>query len=631
MPNDLGRLLSLQKLLFLDNLLQDDFKFISSLTNCSDLQVIVVSNNLLSGPLPDCIGNLSTNMTYMVMDNNRIHGKLPSGIGNLRNLGMLTISMNELTGPIPTSIGNLPSLIQLHLHANNLTGVLPSSLGNLSLLNSLFLHQNKILGSIPPSLGQILGLLELDLSRNKLNGSIPREITSISSISVLLSLAHNALTGTLPLEIGALKNLAELDVSNNRLSGSLPNSLGNALVLQRLYLDRNSFVGEIPQGWSALKGLQELDLSNNNLSGKIPSYLGELRLEKLNLSSNRPNGEVPKQGVFLNASAVSLVGNSNLCGGIIDLKLPPCPSPNAKKLWHGIQGNSWSIRDDSGCEGAQSSKKRRLEKFHVRMQSITINKASLLKILSACSSVDFQGNDFKAPIYEFMANGNLDEWLHQDEVEEDGQQQETKILTLIQRLNIAMDIALALEYLHCGNELPIVHGGLKPSNVLLDDELKAQIGDFGLAKVVSAVTSGRQSKSVAASNSNAVHGTIGYVAPEYGMASAVSTTGDMYSYGILVIEMFTRKKPTDATFKDDLSLHAFVQSALPDQAMEIVDPHILCDHDITSGIKDCIVSILSIGVACSAEEPRNRMLTGELVSELRKLHEFYAKEVLNQE
>ncbi|KAA8538642.1 hypothetical protein F0562_028164 [Nyssa sinensis] len=80
------------------------------------------------------------------------------------------------------------------------------------------------------------------------------------------------------------------------------------------------------------------------------------------------------------------------------------------------------------------------------------------------------------------------------------------------------------------------------------------------------------------SDSVAVKGTIGYVAPEYGMGDMVSTQGDVYSFGILLLEMFTSKKPTDDAFKDDLSLHNYVKSYMADNVMEIVDPYILLKH-----------------------------------------------------
>ncbi|KAA8538650.1 hypothetical protein F0562_028258 [Nyssa sinensis] len=114
------------------------------------------------------------------------------------------------------------------------------------------------------------------------------------------------------------------------------------------------------------------------------------------------------------------------------------------------------------------------------------------------------------------------------------------------------------------------------------------------------------------SDSVAVKGTIGYVAPEYGMGDMVSTQGDVYSFGILLLEMFTSKKPTDDAFKDDLSLHNYVKSCMADNVMEIVDPYILLKHGTTSEIKDCMISILRIGVACSVELPRDRMEMREM-------------------
>lgn len=138
-----------------------------------------------------------------------------------------------------------------------------------------------------------------------------------------------------------------------------------------------------------------------------------------------------------------------------------------------------------------------------------IRHRNLVKILTACSSVDFQGNDFKALVYEFMPNGSLESWLHPvsrvDDVNND-----LRILSLLQRLNIAIDVASAVDYLHHHFHNPIVHCDLKPSNVLLHNDLNAHVGDFGLARFIpeaSIRSHLNQSSSVG------LKGTVGYAAP----------------------------------------------------------------------------------------------------------------------
>ncbi|THG05143.1 hypothetical protein TEA_012949 [Camellia sinensis var. sinensis] len=101
------------------------------------------------------------------------------------------------------------------------------------------------------------------------------------------------------------------------------------------------------------------------------------------------------------------------------------------------------------------------------------------------------------------------------------------------------------------------------------------------------------------------------------MGNRASTIADVYSYGILLLEMFTGKRPTDNVFKDDLTLHILVESALPDQVPEIVDPRILSEHEPRSWLKDNLVSVLRIGVACSMESPRDRMQIQDVVNVLR--------------
>ncbi|KAG6388821.1 hypothetical protein SASPL_150257 [Salvia splendens] len=238
-----------------------------------------------------------------------------------------------------------------------------------------------------------------------------------------------------------------------------------------------------------------------------------------------------------------------------------------------------------------------------------IRHRNLLKIVSVCDGTDFQGNDFKALVYEFVANGSLENWLHSAK-----EGMEALPLSAIQRLNIAIDIASAVEYLHCGIESIVIHGDLKPSNILLDQGMVAKVGDFGLAKIVSKCL-----PSTDGSNSSAIKGTVGYIAPEYGMSYVSSTQGDVYSYTVLVLEMFTNRRPTSDAFDGCLNLQDFVSTGLTNRVMEVVDPFLHQELNVDEKYWDCVVSILSIGVRCSKQLPRDRMSIAEVVNDLKKI------------
>ncbi|GJX90855.1 kinase-like domain-containing protein [Tanacetum coccineum] len=165
-----------------------------------------------------------------------------------------------------------------------------------------------------------------------------------------------------------------------------------------------------------------------------------------------------------------------------------------------------------------------------------IRHRNMLKIITSCSSVDFQGNDFKALVYEFMLNGSVHDWLHSSA--------NTSKLNLLQRINILRDVATALDYLHNRCLTTIVHGDLKPSNILLDADMVAHVGDFGLARLLDT--------DLNQNSSTGVKGTIGYAPPEYGIGSKMTGSGDVYSFGILLLEVMTGKKPTDDMFNDGL-------------------------------------------------------------------------------
>ncbi|KAL8507859.1 hypothetical protein ACS0TY_018415 [Phlomoides rotata] len=134
-----------------------------------------------------------------------------------------------------------------------------------------------------------------------------------------------------------------------------------------------------------------------------------------------------------------------------------------------------------------------------------------------------------------MPNANLEKWLYSHNY----------FLDVNQRLDIMIDVASALEYLHHGYSTPIVHCDLKPSNVLLDEDMVAHVSDFGISKLLG------EEQSTVLTNTLA---TLGYIAPEYGLEGLVSTRCDVYSYGVMLMETFTRKRPNDDMFGGDLSL-----------------------------------------------------------------------------
>ena len=153
-------------------------------------------------------------------------------------------------------------------------------------------------------------------------------------------MSHSLFNGKLPFEVGNQKNINKLDVPNNNLSGEILTTIGNCLILEHLYLQGNSFKGALPSSMASLKDLQHLDVSQNNLLGPIPKGLEKLpNLENLNISFNNLEGEAPIEGVFKNTNAMSLIGNTELCGGITKLQLPKC----SKKVMKPRKSNSFKL------------------------------------------------------------------------------------------------------------------------------------------------------------------------------------------------------------------------------------------------------------------------------------------------
>ncbi|WVZ72281.1 hypothetical protein U9M48_020766 [Paspalum notatum var. saurae] len=716
LPPDLGKLQHLTYLNLGTNRLEANdnqgWEFITSLTNCSQLQYLVLGNNSFSGQLPGSIVNLSTTLQRLYLGDNRISGAIPSNIGNLVGLRLLEMANSSISGAIPESIGKLENLAVLGLYNTSLSGLIPQSIGNLTRLNLLYAYYGNLEGPIPSSLGNLKNLFVLDLSTNLLNGSIPREVLKLPQLSYYLDLSVNSLSGPLPTEVGSLANLNQLILSGNQLSGTIPDSIENCISLVQLLLDRNLFEGTIPQTLKNLKGLALLNLTMNNLSGSIPDALASISdLQQLYLAHNFFSGLIPtcqKGGVFANATALSINGNDGLCGGATQLHLPPCSIPDVEKnkrrlsrspvvtltsicalvflgivaaLIHLIQkrfrqrkaSQFISIEIDEPYErvsyhalsngtGAFSEANllgqgiygavykctlhgqgttTAVKVFNIPQSGSTRSFAAecealrkvrhrcLIKIITCCSSIDPQGQEFKALVFEFMPNGSLNDWLHP------GSKTHTlsNTLSLVQRLDIAVDIMDALDYLHNQCQPPVIHCDLKPSSILLAEDMSARVGDFGISKILPDETTKTLLNSISFTG---LRGSIGYVPLEYGEGRSVSTLGDVFSLGILLLEMFTGRSPTDDMFKDSLDLHKYAEAALPSRALEIADPAIwlheeakekdpapACAATVRSRSEVCLVSVIGLAVSCSKQQPRERMAIRDAAVEMRAIRDAY--------
>ncbi|KAB1222854.1 hypothetical protein CJ030_MR2G018640 [Morella rubra] len=324
----------------LDNLGLSADADLSVFSNLTKLVKLSMSNNSMSGKIPDNVADLKS-LEFLDVSHNLFSSSLPPGIGKLSSLRNLSLAGNNFSGSIPESLSGLTSIQSLDLSRNSFSGSLPSSLTKLTTLVTLNLSLNGFTKRIPKGFELISSLEVLDLHGNMLDGQLDVEFLFLSSATQvdfsgnmlvssssqqdkfiprisetikILNLSHNQLTGSL-VSVGeqVFENLKVLDLSYNQLSGELP-EFNFVYELQVLKLRSNRFSGFIPNG--LLKGdslvLTELDLSANNLSGPM-SMITSTTLHILNLSSNGLTGELP---LLTGSCAVLDLSNNKLEGNL---------------------------------------------------------------------------------------------------------------------------------------------------------------------------------------------------------------------------------------------------------------------------------------------------------------------------
>ncbi|XP_039165340.1 MDIS1-interacting receptor like kinase 2-like [Eucalyptus grandis] len=628
-PSTLGNLTKLRELQLSANKLTGSIPL--ELGNLNLLSSLSLDRNNLTGSIPPILGNL-TNLIILYLYGNQLSGHIPNELGNLRSMLDLELSTNQLTGPIPSSLGHLTDLLYLFLRENQLSSSVPKSLGNLMNLKMLELDANELTGSLPENLCQGGFLENVSMSGNKLTGSIPRSLKNCTSL-VGLRLEKNRLFGNISEIFGVYPNLTFIDLSSNKFYGEISTNWGSCMSLSDLNIARNNitlvacllrsetrlkasvidlsfnslvgrferiwkidFFGDFESSGNQLSGqispeiasrpsLLKLDLSWNRLSRSIPQAIGNSsKLTHLYLSNNQLSQDIPGQlGMLTHLNELDL--SCNLLSGDIPIQFNELESLVKLNISHNNLSALYTTLSRI-CEGWQrwtspttSLRVPSPPPWHFKMQQKKRLKATLdyVEMSKDLSHVIKRWWIGKALGLERSLSTIL------------SNEEEAKELDWNKRVNIIKGVAYALSYMHHDCNPPIIHRDISSNNILLDSEYEAHVSDFGTAKLLKLDTS----------NWTAVVGTYGYVAPELAYTMKVTEKCDVYSFGIVAIELIKGRHPGDRFS----SLVAPIDIEISVVLRNILDSRLPTP---TPGIEDKLLTIFQLAVACLSADPQLR-------------------------
>ncbi|KAL2639819.1 hypothetical protein AAZV13_06G192700 [Glycine max] len=672
LPQNIGDLLpsSLLQLHLEDNLIHGSIP--SNIANLVNLTLLNFSSNLLNGSIPHSLCQMGK-LERIYLSNNSLSGEIPSTLGGIRRLGLLDLSRNKLSGSIPDTFANLTQLRRLLLYDNQLSGTIPPSLGKCVNLEILDLSHNKISGLIPKEVAAFTSLkLYLNLSSNNLDGPLPLELSKMDMV-LAIDLSMNNLSGRIPPQLESCIALEYLNLSGNSLEGPLPDSLGKLDYIQALDVSSNQLTGVIPQSLQlSLSTLKKVNFSSNKFSGSISnkgafssftidSFLGNDGLcgsvKGMQNCHTKPRYHL----VLLLLIPVLLIGTPLLCLCMQGYPTIKCskermqmaivskgdfddedeetkelkyPRISYRQLIEATGGFSASSRIGSGrfgqvYKGILRDNTRIAVKvldtatagdiisgsFRRECQILTrMRHRNLIRIITICSK-----KEFKALVLPLMPNGSLERHLYP-----------SQRLDMVQLVRICSDVAEGMAYLHHYSPVRVVHCDLKPSNILLDDDFTALVTDFGIARLVKSDDNMPTSDSSFCSTHGLLCGSLGYIAPEYGMGKIASTQGDVYSFGVLVLEIVTGRRPTDVLVHEGSCLHEWVKKQYPHELGNIVEQAMQRCCSSPSGMpnqyhkfgQDVMLELIELGLLCTHHNPSTRPSMLDVAQEMGKLKDY---------
>nr|WHT50414.1 MDIS1-interacting receptor-like kinase 2 [Cichorium endivia]WHT50415.1 MDIS1-interacting receptor-like kinase 2 [Cichorium endivia]WHT50416.1 MDIS1-interacting receptor-like kinase 2 [Cichorium endivia] len=611
-----------------------------SLYNCSSLARVRLDQNQLTGNISEIFG-VYPSLKFISLNDNKVYGELSDNWSKCKNLTTMQFGGNGISGSIPPSLYNSTQIQILNLSFNHLVGKIPKEIERINRLERLILSGNQLSGALPLELGSLTVLNILDLSMNNLEGPIPYTLGNFSKL-FNMNLGNNNFTHEIPIQLGKLSHLSTLDLSCNSLTSEIPLEIARLGNLIKLNLSHNKLSGNIPKSMDAMHYLSSIDISYNDLEGPIPNSKG-----------------------FLNASIDSLRGNKGLCGNITGL--PQCYNPligqkHDTNKWEKValalgtllllsmfigtvivyrqkkrvssttqlveerdsddffsissfRGNDTYDEiikvteefDEAFCIGEgrcgkvykaklTSNEIVAVKRIHSSLDVVDRNSflqevktltqirhRNIVKLYGYCSN-----SRHSFLVYEYLAGGSLLEELRKEAA---------KTLGWAKRVNIIKGVAHALSYMHHDCSPPIVHRDISSKNILLDLESEACVSDFGTSKILDPNTS----------NETALAGTYGYLAPELAYTMKVTEKCDVYSFGVLALEVIKGEHPGDIiiTLSDDkMKFEDLLDQRLPIPSTEI---------------KIAFTTIITLAIRCLKNNPEMRPTMYYVSQEMTKI------------
>lgn len=592
---------------------------LSSLQGMTSLTRLDLSDNLFIGDVSSFVGGLPASLSYLDLSFNRLSGSPSWNLSHLASLTHLGLAGNEFTPGSCQWVDGFSKLVYLNLAQAHITGVIPQGIGNLTNLTELDLSHNELDGTLPASFANLRKLTRLDLSSNNLTGdvSILANLTSLLYLNMSYNDGTGCVTANLRNKFGpdAFKGTCDPFAAAVTVQDQGGHSRRSTIRLAILFGALAASIVAVCLCMLAVGLLckrkvrlvaKKIPYEENYLSGPF-SFETDSGMWLANVKNPNSVPVVMFEKPLLNLTFADLLqATSNFSkesqlteggfGPVYRANLPSGLDVTIKVL---IEGRILADHEAS-AEFAQLSK---------------IKHPNLVPLLGYCVV-----GDERLVIHEYMENGGLHRWLHDlpvgthsDDWSRDLRGPETQVPASGElgiwatRHRIALGLARVLAFLHHGHSTQIVHRDVKASNVMLDAEFEPHLANTGLVGLLAASDEGIFAGS-----------TPGYAPPEYRQSgSKVSARGDVYSYGVVLLELVTGKKPVGDNYQENYTgnMVGWIRFLMKEKrGHRALDPRIADMSPISE-----MLEALRIGYLCTAESPAKRPTMQQIVGLLKDL------------